>query len=287
MDGLWADMESYAAPGVRRSDPKTWTNRCFPSIHGLTPSLAQSAGAWIVRGAPGVKAVFARIWGTPKLLVSMDCVILWRPWLHEPGDGKGKGAVKEGALFRRPRTEGLHLDQNPFTKPGLECVQGMVPLLEVTAATGGLEVVPRSHTAAAKASWKREHAHLKGSGDWCPLAVGSSLGKGRKLILAEPGDLVLWDSRTIHGGVVGSGLTTAHLTPPDVSLARLSVTVSMTAASRASPEVRKIRREGFKMGRNFNHTPHEAGTSTGTIQGPIFKGFTPPALTRSQLELLG
>ena len=32
--------------------------------------------------------------------------------------------------------EGLHLDQNPFAKPDRCCVQGMVPLLDVTEASG-------------------------------------------------------------------------------------------------------------------------------------------------------
>jgi hypothetical protein len=35
---------------------------------------------------------------------------------------------------------GLHLDQNPFAKPGFECVQGMMPLLPVTDEVGGLQV---------------------------------------------------------------------------------------------------------------------------------------------------
>ena len=77
---------------------------------GLIPSLAQSQGAWFVRGVPKVKKSFASIWKTSDLITSMDCVIAWRPWW------KNK--------FWKPNTEGLHLDQNPFSKPNLETVQG-------------------------------------------------------------------------------------------------------------------------------------------------------------------
>ena len=66
------------------------------------------------------------LWGTRELVSSMDCLLVWRPWARQPA--------------RRPVTEGLHLDQNPFhrwpepssPRRGLQCVQGMVPLLPVT-----------------------------------------------------------------------------------------------------------------------------------------------------------
>ncbi len=79
----------------------------------------------------------------------------------------------------RPVTEGLHVDQNPFSKPGLDCVQvffvfftyfslsspfnirfvrgvlqGMLPLYDVTHETGGLEVCPRSHLPEATEAFR-------------------------------------------------------------------------------------------------------------------------------------
>jgi len=81
-------------------------------------------GAWLVRGLPAVKTVFGHAWQKQDLIVPMDAVIAWRPW-H----------MNEGWA---PRTEGLHLDQNPFNKPGLDCVQGMLPLIDVTEASSRL-----------------------------------------------------------------------------------------------------------------------------------------------------
>ena len=46
---------------------------------------------------------------------------------------------------------------------------------------------------------------MKGTGDWCPLNALDPLYHDAILLTADPGDLILWDSRTIHGGRVGTG----------------------------------------------------------------------------------
>lgn len=264
-DLLWEAI-SERHPHVVRDDPGTWD---FPlNEAGLVPWLTQSAGAWAVRGWPGVKQAFARIWETEDLIVSMDCVLLWRPWWV---DSKW-----------RPSTEGLHLDQNPFNKPGLECIQGMVPLVSVTEASGGLQVVPDSNLDVAKDGFKRAHPHMRNSGDWCPCD-DDDLKQQALLLHAEPGNLVLWDSRTVHGGLVGTGKCKQR---GPTELARLSVTVSMTPRSWASDLVQQRRREAFRKGESFNHVPHEVGAGGGTVRAPVRRGFQPPMLTDEQHALL-
>ena len=52
-----------------------------------------------------------QVWGCSEeeLLVSMDGLIVWRPWrLHQD---------------RRPGASSLHTDQNPAGKQGYQCVQ--------------------------------------------------------------------------------------------------------------------------------------------------------------------
>lgn len=261
---LW-DAICKRKPGVRQDDSSTWSSLSFGP--GLIPWLAQSAGAWDVRGWPGVKQAFACIWSDDDLIVSMDCVLMWLPWWQNSE--------------WRPVTEGLHLDQNPFTKPGFECVQGMVPLLPVTAASGGLEVVPGSHTDSAKVEFKKRHSEMQHGGDWCPCP-DPDLEEKALLLLAEPGDLVLWDSRTVHGGHVGTGLEGSN----EPELARLSVTVAMVPRRWASAEVLEKRRQGFMRGENFNHSPHEAGTSTGTFRAPVPRTYVPITLSPAQEMLL-
>merc|ERR1711879_949257 len=81
-------------------------------------------------------------------------------------------------------------------------------------------------------------------------------GKG-KLVLAEPGDLILWDGRTIHGGRVGLGVNEEKEEPEYSSLARLSFCVCMTQKSRATSRVLRARRKAFEKGDACNHWPHE------------------------------
>ena len=272
--------------------------------HGLLAKLAQSEGAWTVRGIPKVKEAFTKIWDTEDLIVSMDAIISWRLWKgYDP-------SISNQTLPPRPRSEGLHLDQNPFDKPYLDCVQGMIPLLPVNTETGGLQVVPSSHLDENKNIFKNRYPSMKGKGDWCLLSSDDHLYKDAVLLLAEPGDLILWDSRTVHGGRVGTGNLSVneylandktHITcdaenigecekyindASSIPFVRLSVCVAMTPRSKASEEVLQARRDGFERGISFNHCPHEAGTSTGTIKDRLPEKCQLPVLSKWQQHLL-
>eukprot|EP01063_Lacrimia_lanifica_P024662 TRINITY_DN32530_c0_g1_i1.p1 TRINITY_DN32530_c0_g1~~TRINITY_DN32530_c0_g1_i1.p1 ORF type:complete len:319 (+),score=93.42 TRINITY_DN32530_c0_g1_i1:58-1014(+) len=273
-DALWCDIE--AAEGVSREDPTTWyTRRWHPAATGLVAHLAQTVGPWHVRGVERVQQAFGAIWGTRELITSMDAAILWRPWGWAPEEGGEP-------LGRKPTTEGLHLDQNPFYRPKLDCYQGMVPLLPVRPEVGGLQVVPRSHTDASRA---RLAAHYpKYSGDFIPLEP-SVCTEGAALLEADPGDLILWDSRLIHGGTVGEGVW-APGSPPPAALARMAVTVAMTPRKWASKATLEARRAGFDAGVSFNHQPHGAGESTGTIHARRKKAYRVPVLNDSQVAVL-
>ena len=258
--------------------------------HGLVANLAQSEGAWSIRGLSKLKNVFSEIWKTDELIVSMDAIIAWRKW-------NGYDLLtSSNELPSPPRTEGLHLDQNPFDKPYLDCIQGMMPLLPVTEESGGLEVVPLSHLEENKTEFKSRYPSMKGRGDWCPLNDDDPLYRNAVLLTAEPGDLILWDSRTIHGGRVGTGEKNnqsnvgndqnKERVTSEVPLVRLSVCVAMTPRSKANDDVLKRRKEGFDSGVSFNHCPHEAGTSTGTIKQKLPPDCKLPELDESQRSLL-
>mmetsp|Transcript_3006 Transcript_3006/g.6465 ORF Transcript_3006/g.6465 Transcript_3006/m.6465 type:complete len:337 (-) Transcript_3006:47-1057(-) len=286
LDLIWRDLEG--GHGLRRSDPSTWPRGGLQNT-GIVASLAQTAGPWHIRGCEGVQRAFAAIWDvrSEDLITSMDAVLVWTPWWRKP-DNERIGLNAEYGGWARPSTEGLHLDQNPFDKPDLDCIQGMVPLLPVTPEVGGLEVVPFSHTPDAKERLKKDFPVLQRLGDWCPIGSRGSHTAGAFLIEANPGDLILWDARTIHGGRVGPGLpwgNDSSFTPP-TQLARISVTVSMTPRSKASEKVQKRRRKGFQAGRAFNHCPHEAGTSSGTIHATREEGYHKFELSKKQSMVL-
>jgi len=253
---------------------------------GLIASLAQSEGAWSIRGLKQLKEVFSKIWETDNLIVSMDAILAWKKW-------KGYDPLINDTEFPDlPRKGKLHLDQNPFDKPYFDCMQGMMPLLPVTEETGGLQVVPMSHLDKNKLEFKERYPSMKGIGDWCPLDGNDPLYQDAMLIKASPGDLILWDSRTIHGGKVGTGRTSVNeqadekenvtvnltnvdsndavniehreATPPSKApLVRLSVCVAMSPRSKATAQILKERKEGFDSGIAFNHCPHDTGPRHG------------------------
>jgi len=177
----------------------------------------QSDAAWYIRGLPRLKQAFARVWDTEDLIVSMDAAIIWRPWWINKA--------------WTPVSEGLHLDQNPFKKPDKDCIQGMVPLYDVTEESGGLEVCPRSHLDEAKLQFKTSYPFFKGTGHFLVLpGLDPHHGKA-KLLLAKAGDLILWDSRLIHGGRVGTGPVERKAAPavPDSHSSESSVPSSSGA----------------------------------------------------------
>ena len=280
---IWEAIE-MTCPGVACADPASWAG--WPADRRgflLQGSITQSRGAWYVRSLPRVREAFEAVWGTRALLVSMDALIAWPPW---------------GRTRSPPVSEGLHLDQNPFDKRGLQCVQGMVCLYDVDACCGGLAVVPRSHADAAQ-EYVRERCPLfRGRGDWCVLPHRYYQQKRKQkcctddrpagelaellqehLVLARAGDLILWDSRTAHGAHVA---VTGASASGHGELARLSLAVCMSPAARASAEVLAERTEGFAEGATFTHWPHEATVARwggGT-------GYAPITLSAAQRALL-
>jgi len=264
IDLFWKHFEKTVE--VDRNDISTW-NRWSVDRRGIITSggVIQCEGAWYVRSLPKVKNAFSQIWKTDSLIVSMDSLLLWRPWWHSKS--------------WRPRTEGLHIDQNPFTKPDKLCVQGMVALYDVTHETGGLEVVPKSHLPEQKEKLRELCPHFKTAGDFCMINSSSPVVTERKLLLAKAGDLILWDSRTIHGGLLGSGKDPDKDTVPQ--LCRMSQTVCMVPKERATPEVLEARREGFIKGYGFTHWPDEINVSSyGSLD------YKPIELNSDQSELL-
>ena len=53
----------------------------------------------------------------------------------------------------------------------------------------------------------RAHAHASVHADVDLCAIERALAGKERLLLAAAGDLILWDSRTIHAGHVGTGHT--------------------------------------------------------------------------------
>eukprot|EP00996_Jenningsia_fusiforme_P001525 NODE_2401_length_1209_cov_14.089655_g2190_i0.p1 GENE.NODE_2401_length_1209_cov_14.089655_g2190_i0~~NODE_2401_length_1209_cov_14.089655_g2190_i0.p1 ORF type:complete len:354 (-),score=28.87 NODE_2401_length_1209_cov_14.089655_g2190_i0:146-1129(-) len=277
---LFWDWAEGLNSGIVRNDASTWRDANWPGTHSVgffsTHGGAHSAAAWHARSHPSICDVFARIWKTEDLLTSMDTFIGWRPWWKS----------FEGEDWR-PRVERLHVDQSPL-RPGFRCVQGMLVLRDVDPSVGGLQFVPRSHTPEVQQ--QQAERYPRAFADWCQLKPDDPfIGCGR-LVEAQAGDLILWDSRLIHGGFVGPGPKScdAHETS-EGGLARHVLTVCMLPRHEASARALEGRRRALAQGLALSHwpskfEPHGFRDSDGGNIPPC--EYVPPALTERQMRLV-
>jgi len=174
---FWDFCESIPGTRFRRDDP----NSC--------------EFMWSLRLLPKVRAAFEAIWGTSELVTSFDGANAFRPWRRNPE------WLTSGGWW--------HTDQNHFVMPGRVCVQGLCLLTAATAETGGLCVIPGSHRQHEEMCARNPHAAE--CNHFVPVELREDDPRGI-LICAEAGDLVVWDSRTIHCN-----------TPADLSLVARSL----------------------------------------------------------------
>lgn len=78
----------------------------------------------------------------------------------------------------------------------MSCAAGLVTLLPVSEETGGLVVIPGSHKCHEEVC---SRVADESQGDFVIIpAQDCILQSTARLVCAEAGDLILWDSRTVH-----------------------------------------------------------------------------------------
>lgn len=202
LDLLWDYLEGLDT-GIDRNDVSTWGDERWPTCAhgGIMPSygIGHSEAQWYLRGIPNVKKAFAKIWNTDELLTSFDGVSLWRPWNINP-DWK----TESGQSW-------FHIDQHPISKPGKQCIQGLVNLLPTSKEIGGNVIIPESHNFFKNIPNEYEERlgrlpldidHFRFPNDDPKLS-----SKPAVMCHMEPGDMLLWDSRTIHCSNSGTKLS--------------------------------------------------------------------------------
>jgi len=192
-DLTWDYLEELGT-GIDRSDASTWGDDRWPvAVHGgIIPSqgIGHSAAQWFIRSVPNVKASFAAVWDDDDLLVSFDGMALWRPPSVDPEWKTNRGG------------SWLHIDQHPIGRPGFHCVQGLVNLLPTSPSTGGNVVVPGSHRLfkSIPDRYTDRLARIDSSIDHFRFPADDPQLAATPPIMChlEVGDMLLWDSRTIH-----------------------------------------------------------------------------------------
>ncbi|PYH47361.1 MFS transporter [Aspergillus saccharolyticus JOP 1030-1] len=275
-------LESFGL-GFDRNDKSTWKKENLPqSWKGgmyLHFSAAHEKYVWDVRCEPGVIAPFAKLWETDELVVSFDTVNITLP----------QSIVGEYDSKPWP-----HVDQAPERR-GMNCVQGIVNLSKAGPEDGGLVVMKGSAplfdqffaenpvtgpTPWRTAKHKDFHPFSEENLEWY-RAHGCELIK----VCAEPGDLIIWDSRQIHWAQFGES-----------DVVRTIVYTTYTPAKWMSEEDRKKKTELFEQYETTTHWPHTNlythGKATVTVDGeerpdPLERDepLTKPVRTEQLLQL--
>jgi hypothetical protein len=187
------------------------------STHGVISGngIGQSDFLWNIRSNRQVKKVFSRIWNSQQLLVSFDGCGIFRDWRYNP-------------LWKT--TGGWnHVDQNPKEKPDRCSIQGFVSLTDQSEKTGGLVVYPRTHLRFTELSDQITNSkNFAKVLDTHPIMnEGKTLGV---LVHCRAGDLVLWDSRTVHCNSPATAIEERNKDEP-VDFIRIVAYVSMSPTS--------------------------------------------------------
>ena len=178
--------------GYDRHDPSTIKRANLPNISEkgmlMHYGSAHESFVWDIRGAPGVIDAFEKVLGTSDLIVSFDAINVS---LHNRSDWP-------------PNTPWPHQDQDP-DKPGFRCLQGLVNLQPCGPDDGGLIACKGAHLLSAQFhdEMKNEERIPQWTNEWYGFTSAgmewlANHGCVWEKVCAEPGDLVLWDSRTPH-----------------------------------------------------------------------------------------
>ena len=233
---MWDYLEGLST-GIDREDKNTWTDDKWPTaVHGgILPSygVGHSEMQWYLRDIDNVSKCFASIWDTDELLTSFDGITIWRPWTYRQEWKTNLG------------TDWLHIDQHPLGRPGKHCFQGVLNLMEVTRYTGGNVMIPKSHKrfVTIPEQYEERLARIHPSIDHFRFPKDDPLLSDTQPIVAlmEPGDLMIWDSRTIHCSSHG-----IEEPPNSNDLLRVGSLICMMPKSKSNEEVISKRKQAVE-----------------------------------------
>jgi hypothetical protein len=168
--------------------------------HGY--SVSHEKFVWDARLEPGVISAFQKIWSDDQLVVSFDGINLTFPLPPSPS-----------STPRVPPPRWPHQDQSSLIR-GFHCAQGIINLIDNGPRDGGLVVLPGSHKfndeffaqhgTAKKATWGVVPDDWHGF-DEEEMKWFEERGCVATKVCAEAGDLIVWDSRTVHYNMLPEG----------------------------------------------------------------------------------
>ena len=234
-------LQSFT-PKFDINNPNTWVEENMPKMERnmiTRYAVSHEKFMWDARQEPGVLKAFTTLWGTDELLASFDALNITLPYRKH---GKSR---PEFAPWP-------HIDQSPMLK-GLCCVQGAINMSPAGPEEGSLVVYPKSHsymdeffdTHSDKSKWQRKNSFMFNDEH---QKIFEEKGFKPFKVECQPGDLLLWDSRTMH-----------YATEPSAKsdVIRVIIYACFTPAKWASEEVIQERVDCVKTWKRTSHWPHE------------------------------
>ena len=144
-------------------------------MQDLVPIWGHQA-QWDIRQHPNLHRVWAAVWHTENLLVSLDSCRFTPPF--KPG-------------YAEPY--GIHWDHDPWDA-GKRMFQGVVALTDTAADQGGFRCIPSLYRS--RDAWPTKPSiDADGEKNWRADSNAGDIVH----VPAQAGDLIVWDSRLAHG----------------------------------------------------------------------------------------
>ncbi len=262
---VWHEFIEKAWPNCRMDDRSNWETT-FP-IHNRLGIFSGPAGQiqtmWDLRQDPRIVAIFAQIWNTEDLIVSMDGLSFMCPteiregyfdrWLH----------VDQAILVREDNA--AHNNNPPigfisesFLKTKPFTIQGQFLFEDSFEGDGGFYCIPKSHLKFPEFASQLETIEaMKGIGSKFlqHFFENNKDESGNpycmKHITAPRGSLILWDSRTVHW----NQFPNKDRLGSDLPKVRMVGYLCYVPRSRLTQQDRDLRRKAFEMGVSTGHNP--------------------------------
>ncbi len=269
---VWHEFIEKAWPNCKMDERGNW-KETFP-MHDKSGIFTGPAGQiqvmWDLRQDPRIVNIFAQIWNTQDLIVSMDGLSLMCPIEIREGSIDPWPHVDQAVLRRQDNCahsnnppEGFESESSLVTKP--YTIQGQFLFEDSAEGDGGFYCIPKSHLKFSEFAPKLEAINeLNISRDKKRQMRKNVINEFFDLnfkdsekpysnthIQAPKGSLILWDSRTIHWN--------QHANKDRTLIKELKVRmvgyICYVPKSRLSNEGKALREEAFLKGVATGHNP--------------------------------
>jgi len=269
---VWHEYIEKAWPNCKMDDRRNW-EESFP-IHNKAGIFAGPAGQiqvmWDLRQDPRILDIFAQIWNTQDLIVSMDGIsvmcpaeireVIFEPWPHvdQMLNKRQDGVIHNNLPSADFVSESL-LQTKPYT------IQGQFLFEDSFDGDGGFYCIPKSHLRFNEfapqfealelldAPWSEKNVvrdnYLRNF--FAESADGSNNIYPKKHITAPRGSLILWDSRTIHW----NQHPRKDRPSSDCPRVRMVGYLCYVPKKRMSDKIRALRIKAFESGVSTGHNP--------------------------------